>query len=201
DVLEIDGASNRGIDEIREVRESIRFSPAEGRYRVYIIDEIHMLTAEAFNALLKVLEEPPAHGVFIFATTEPHKVPATVLSRCQRFDFRPLFPAEVRERLATVCQGEGVAYEDAALDAIARHADGALRDALSILDQCIAFEGNRLTAAGVEQVIGTAPRQWFHRLIEMMRSGDAAEAFRLVQDLRLQGKDLRQFVRDASRHV
>ena len=136
DVLEIDAASNRGIDEIRELRESVKFAPVDGRYKVYIIDEVHMLTNEAFNALLKTLEEPPAHVVFILATTEAHKIPATIHSRCQRFDFRRIGFREIEQRLTDVAQHNGLTVAPDALKLIASHADGGLRDALSILDQC-----------------------------------------------------------------
>src|SRR5690606_21015116 len=139
DVLEIDGASNRGIDEIREIRERVQYAPAEGDYKVYIIDEVHMLTTEAFNALLKVLEEPPSHVVFIFATTESHKIPATISSRCQSFDFKSLTTTEIARQLRQVAEGEGISISDEALTVIARHADGGMRDALGFLDQCIAF--------------------------------------------------------------
>ena len=144
DVREIDGASNRGIDEIRELRENVKFAPVSGRYKVYIIDEAHMLTIEAFNALLKTLEEPPEHVIFILATTEPHKIPATILSRCQRFDFRLLNLQEIVDRLRRLLEADEIAVEDEALAMIAESADGSLRDAESIMDQIVSFSGGEI---------------------------------------------------------
>ena len=148
DVIEIDGASNRGIDNIRELRETVRYRPAKGRYKVYIIDEVHMLTTEAFNALLKTLEEPPAHVIFIFATTEPHKIPATILSRCQRFDFRRLSLQQIVEHLKKITSQEGADFSEGILYAIAREADGSMRDAQSLLEQLLAFSGDGLPEDG-----------------------------------------------------
>ena len=145
DVMEIDAASNRGIDEIRELRETVKFAPTTGRYRVYIIDEVHMLTSEAFNALLKTLEEPPPQVVFILATTELQKVPATIQSRCQRYDFKRIAAKDIEARLQEVTEASGVAADGAALALVAREADGGLRDALSTLDQCISLAEDRVT--------------------------------------------------------
>ncbi|PPJ98536.1 DNA polymerase III, subunit gamma and tau, partial [Staphylococcus aureus] len=135
DVIEIDAASNNGVDEIRNIRDKVKYAPGESTYKVYIIDEVHMLTTGAFNALLKTLEEPPAHAVFILATTEPHKIPATIISRCQRFDFKAISVNDIAEHLAYVCRTEGIKYDEGALNFIATTAEGGMRDALSILDQ------------------------------------------------------------------
>ncbi len=156
DVLEVDGASNRGIDEIREIRQNVQYKPTRGRYKIYIVDEVHMLTGQAFNALLKTLEEPPAHVKFIFATTEVQKIPVTILSRCQRFDFLGITSAQIVERLRELVQGEGQVVEEAALEQIARRAGGSMRDAQSLLDQLIAFGSGNLTGEHVYQLLGTA---------------------------------------------
>lgn len=147
DVLEIDAASNRGIDEIRDLRDKVRFAPSQGKRKVYIIDEVHMLTNEAFNALLKTLEEPPAHVLFILATTEPQKIPLTIMSRCQRFDFRKINTDEIRNHLSDIVNEEQVEISDDALNAIARKAAGGMRDAISVLDQCIAFAATVLNCS------------------------------------------------------
>ena len=200
DVIEIDGASNRGIDEIREVRERVRFAPTEGAYKIYIIDEVHMLTNEAFNALLKVLEEPPKHVVFVFATTEPHKIPATVASRCQRFDFRRLSMSETVARLAQVAQAEGINVTEDALRVIARYAEGSLRDGLGLLDQCRAY-AEQVTADVVTGVLGVAPREQVIAFADVLAIGDAARGLALVKELQEAGRDLRQFLRDAARYL
>ena len=200
DVVEIDGASNRGIDEIRDVRERVRYAPTEGKYKIYIIDEVHMLTNEAFNALLKVLEEPPAHVVFVFATTEPHKIPATVASRCQRFDFRRLSTAEVVGRLKTVAAAEGIAADDDALALIARYADGSLRDSLGLLDQARAY-ADKVTAEVVADVLGVAPRWQVQRFADVLAAGDTAGGLALIKELQEAGRDLRQFLKDAARYL
>lgn len=200
DVVEIDGASNRGIDEMRDVRERVRYAPTEGKYKIYIIDEVHMLTNEAFNALLKVLEEPPAHVVFVFATTEPHKIPATVASRCQRFDFRRFSAADAIARLKTVADAEGIETTDDALALIARYADGSLRDGLGILDQARAYE-DTVTAAVVADVLGVVPLSQVQRFADALAKGDAAEGLALVKELQEAGRDLRQFLKDAARYL
>ena len=146
DVFEIDGASNRGIDEVRNLRESLRYSPSAGKYRINIIDEVHMLTNEAFNALLKTLEEPPKNVLFIFATTEPHKVPATIMSRCQRFDFKRMSNKNIIEQLRMLCEKEQIEIDDESLRLIATRADGSMRDSESILDEIIAFAGKKITS-------------------------------------------------------
>ena len=158
DVLEIDGASNRGIDEVRDLREKIKYLPAQGKYRVYIIDEVHMLTKEAFNALLKTLEEPPAHAVFILATTEPHKVPVTILSRCQRYDFRRIPTGLIQEHLAKLADQEGWHLDPEGLALVARAAEGGLRDAQGFLDQVVTFGGDAVTAAEIARILGVTDR-------------------------------------------
>lgn len=196
DVIEIDAASHRGIDEIRDLREKVRFAPSTGNYRVYIIDEVHMLTHEAFNALLKTLEEPPAHVVFVLATTEPHKVPLTILSRCQRFDFHRIGVPHLLARLREVCAGAGLTVDDDALYLIARAAEGGLRDALSILDQVAAFGEKRVTAEDIHQILGTVRAEALDEAVAALDSGDAARALKLLRSLVEQGKDLRLFVRE-----
>lgn len=197
DVIEIDGASNRGIDEIRDVREKVKFAPAEGRCKVYIIDEVHMLTAEAFNALLKVLEEPPAHVVFIFATTEAHRIPATIVSRCQKFDFHPFTPEQIAAQVRRVAEQEGVAIDDGALRLIARHASGGMRDALGALDQCIAYADGTITEPVVAQVLGVAERERLEALARFVAAADLGGALSLIKEVMDAGRDLRQFARDA----
>ncbi|QBS37123.1 DNA polymerase III subunit gamma/tau [Thermaerobacter sp. FW80] len=196
DVLEIDAASNRGIDEIRELRERVRYAPARARYKVYIIDEVHMLTTEAFNALLKTLEEPPAHAIFILATTEPHRLPATIVSRCQRFDFHRLTPEQIVQRLQAVCDAMGVEAEPAALRLVARLAEGGLRDALSLLDQCLAMVGDRLEASAVVDLLGLAPGEGILALCRAVVEGDVGAGLRAVADLSSRGVDLAQALRD-----
>ena len=200
DVIEIDGASNRGIDEIRDVREMVKFAPAEGDYKVYIIDEVHMLTTEAFNALLKVLEEPPEHVVFVFATTEPHKIPATIVSRCQKFDFHPFRADEIAAQLARVAEQEGVVADPEALSLIARHSEGGMRDALAALDQCIAFADGNIDAAIVAQVLGVVEVEHLYELADALARDDLAACLTLVKRVVDEGRDLKQFVVDAVRY-
>jgi DNA polymerase-3 subunit gamma/tau len=194
DVLEIDAASNRGIDEIRELREKVKFSPVDGRYKVYIIDEVHMLTTEAFNALLKTLEEPPGHAIFILATTEPQKIPATILSRCQRYDFRRIDSKDITGRLNKVLQEMSIQADPQALDIIARAAEGGLRDALSILDQCIAFGGEKITADHVRSILGLAGDEWLINIIGAVLRRDVPVALEYIQQLITMGKDARQVI-------
>lgn len=194
DVFEIDAASNRGIDEIRDLREKVKFAPAEGRYKVYIIDEVHMLTTEAFNALLKTLEEPPAHVVFILATTEPHKVPATIQSRCQRFDFRRIAVEEIEGRLAHVAQEMKIPYDDAALHIIALQADGGMRDALSLLDQCSSLSEDGVTAARVGEILGLVGHAPIYRLTKAIAEKAKGEIFDTVAGLLADGKEAMQIL-------
>ncbi|MBX6395622.1 MAG: DNA polymerase III subunit gamma/tau, partial [Alicyclobacillaceae bacterium] len=176
DVVEIDAASNRGIDEIRDLREQVRYVPTQVRYKVYIVDEVHMLTPEAFNALLKTLEEPPEHVIFILATTEPHKLPATIISRCQRFAFQRILARDVADRMKYILSRKGRKAEDKALWLIARAADGGLRDALSLLDQALAFSDEVLREADVLALLGRMPGEDLVQGIEALACGDAAAA-------------------------
>ncbi|HHW44636.1 MAG TPA: DNA polymerase III subunit gamma/tau [Desulfotomaculum sp.] len=198
DVAEIDAASHRGIDEIRELREKVRFMPAGSRYRVYIIDEVHMLTSEAFNALLKTLEEPPAHVVFILATTEPHKVPLTIISRCQRFDFHRIGLSVMVDYLKKVAAGADLVVEDSALYLIARVAEGGLRDALGVLDQAAAFAGGRITARDIHQILGTVREEMLDEVAAALADGRADRLLGLVAALVDQGKDLLLFTRSVT---
>lgn len=195
DVMEIDGASNRGIEEIRELRENVRYAPSEGRYKIYIIDEVHMLTTEAFNALLKTLEEPPEHVVFMFATTDPHKIPATILSRCQRYDFKRFSITQICERLQTVLEGENIKADSDALTVIAQHSQGGMRDALGVLDQCIAYS-DQITLEVVSEVLGVAGPQVLERFSESLFAKRREESLEIINSLYDGGKDLSQFTRD-----
>ncbi len=195
DVLEIDGASNNGVDAIREIRENAKFLPATGGRKIYIIDEVHMLTTAAFNALLKTLEEPPAHVVFVFATTEPHKIPPTILSRCQRFDLRRVTAAQIQARLSQVTSAEGIEAELAALVLLARAADGSIRDALSLLDQAIAHSGSKLTAASVRDSVGLIEGQLLTGTLGAVLSRKPVEALALVDRAYEHGHDLRMLNR------
>lgn len=196
-VIEIDAASNNGVDNIREIVEEVRYSPTEGRYKVYIIDEVHMLSTGAFNALLKTLEEPPSYVIFILATTEAHKLPVTILSRCQRYDFSRITVEEITERLTDLIGREGVQAEEKALRYVARAADGAMRDALSLLDRCIAFyPGEVLTYDNVLEVLGTVDTEVFGQLLRAVRTGEVGSAIRVLDDTVMRGRDLAQFVVD-----
>ncbi|HEV2495432.1 MAG TPA: DNA polymerase III subunit gamma/tau [Terriglobia bacterium] len=201
DVLEIDAASNRGIDEIRELRETVRYLPARDRYKVFIIDEVHMLTTEAFNALLKTLEEPPPRSLFILATTEPHKLPSTIQSRCQHFAFRLLDYAEIYAQLERICASEKVQANEKALSAIAQAAEGSLRDALSILDQVIAACGDQLDEKRVRQLLGVVPATFMNRLVEAIRAGNARQALESVSQLAAEGYELGHFCGEFTRYL
>ncbi len=196
DVLEIDAASNRGIDEIRDLRDKVRFAPAQLKHKVYIIDEVHMLTPEAFNALLKTLEEPPRRVSFILATTEPHKLPATILSRCQRFDFFPLEARDIALHLAEVIEKEGRQAKEEALLILARGASGGMRDALSLLEQALAFCDDELTPEAVLQVLGQAGIESFLDLTKKIASSDVTGSIEVIDIINREGKDLSQFARD-----
>jgi DNA polymerase-3 subunit gamma/tau len=193
DVLEIDGASNRGIEQVRELRENIRYAPSACRFKVYIIDEIHMLTTQAFNALLKTLEEPPAHAKFVFATTHAHEVPVTIISRCQRFDFRKATVSEIRDRLAWLAGQEHIKASDAAFVAVARRADGAIRDAESILDQLAAYRPEGIELADVEDLLGIVPAEQFQDYARLVLAGDAAGLVRFIDKLFETGYDYLEF--------
>ncbi len=201
DVKEIDGASNRGIDSIRELREGVAFASSRDRYKVYIIDEVHMLTNEAFNALLKTLEEPPSHVVFIFATTELHKVPATIASRCQVFEFRRASLPMLADHLGHIAQAEGVTIEADALRLIAREADGSVRDACSLLDQVISFAGAQVAAADVSNVLRTGNRGLFERLLGAILASDPAAALKAFVETQDRGLPPRQVLGDLARFL
>ena len=200
DVFEIDAASNRGIDEIRDLRESVKFAPTEGHYKIYIIDEVHMLTTEAFNALLKTLEEPPERVIFILATTEPHKVPATIQSRCQRYDFHRITVTEIRDRLIYVCKESDIAAEEDALGIIAEQADGGMRDALSILDQCMALAEGTLTAERVQEALGLVGRAWIRRMAGEIAARDAAALIAQLSELLQSGRELKQVLAELAQY-
>ncbi len=201
DVFEIDGASNRGIDEVRNLRENIRYTPASGKYRIYIIDEVHMLTTEAFNALLKTLEEPPSHVLFIFATTEPHKVPVTIVSRCQRFDFHRISIQEMLTRLRDICKTEKITIDDEALLLIANKADGSLRDSQSILDQMISFTGDKITAELVIKGLGLISQELFFEVTDVLTSGEVSQGLALVDKIIADGYDVEEFLVGLSEHL
>ncbi len=196
DLVEIDGASNRGVDEIRDLRERVNFSPSECRYKVYVIDEVHMLTREAFNALLKTLEEPPAHVVFIMCTTEPHRLPDTVLSRCQRFDFRRGALDTILAKLRTICEREGLAVQPEALEFIARRATGSFRDAESLLDQLSAYGTTEITLAQVQGLLGTASSALVADIVRALLTRDVPSGLRAISQAFDGGAEPRQFVAD-----
>lgn len=196
DVLEIDGASNRGIDEVRDLREKIKYLPAQGKYKIYIIDEVHMLTKEAFNALLKTLEEPPAHAVFILATTEPHKVPVTILSRCQRYDFRRIPTALIQEQLEKLARQEGWEIDPEGLALIARAAEGGLRDAQGFLDQVVTFGGDQVKAAEIARILGVTERGALLGALGAILNRQAPALLEIIEELYTQGQDLKRFYQD-----
>lgn len=200
DVREIDGASNRGIDEIRELRENVKFAPLVSKYKVYIIDEVHMLTREAFNALLKTLEEPPAHVIFIFATTENHKVPATILSRCQCYDFRRISLNEIAANLGEVAAKEGIKISPNALLWIAEAGDGSMRDAQSIFDQVISYAGMNIKDEDVEDSLGLADRRYLFRISEAVLQRDAGTCLIIIEEAYLAGIDMKHFYQILIRH-
>ncbi len=200
DVFEIDGASNRGINEIRELRESVRYAPSSERYKIYIIDEVHMLTTEAFNALLKTLEEPPPHAKFIFATTEPQKIPVTILSRCQRYDFKRISQVDIVSHLSFLCGEEKIEAEEDALKIIARQATGGMRDALSLLDQIISFSGDKITESQVLEILGVANRKHLFSLTDAIVDHDISAALQTIEDVDAYGYDLQQFTGEFIQH-
>ena len=196
-VIEIDAASNNGVDNIREIIEEVAFPPAEGRYKVYIIDEVHMLSPGAYNALLKTLEEPPSYVIFILATTEPHRLPITILSRCQRYDFRRITTPVIARQLRDLAEREQIDADEEAIGHIARVADGSMRDALSLLDQCSSFYiGQRLTLQGVLDVLGAVDRTVFGRMLRAITASDAGSVLAEVAEVSSQGRDLTQFTLD-----
>lgn len=196
DVIEIDAASNNGVDEIRNIRDKVKYAPSESKFKVYIIDEVHMLTTGAFNALLKTLEEPPAHAIFILATTEPHKIPPTIISRAQRFDFKAISHDEIVERLQFVADAQDIEYDNAALDFIAKASEGGMRDALSIMDQAIAFGDDHLTLQDALNVTGSVDAQALNDLLKEVVEGDVKTAFSTYHQFIAQGKEVNRLIND-----
>ncbi len=201
DIIEIDAASNNGVDNIREIRDKVVFAPAHGKYKVYIIDEVHMLSGGAFNALLKTLEEPPQHVVFILATTEIHKLPATILSRCQRFDFRLISSSVIFDRLKYVLKESDAEFEDSAIDLIAKSASGGMRDALSLADVCLAYCGNKVTLEDAMNVLGISDRSFVFSFADALISSDSALALKKCRDLESEGKDIGVFALELMEHM
>ena len=201
DIVEIDAASNNGVDEIRDLREKVKYPPTVGKYKVYIIDEVHMLSTGAFNALLKTLEEPPAHAVFILATTEPQKLPATILSRCQRFDFRRIPMPVLEKQLRKVLAAGNCEAEDEAVSLIARAAEGGMRDALSILDMCLSYASGKLETSLVREVLGASDRSFLFAFAGDLIAGDAAAALRKIDQLMREGRDPAVFTREVVSHL
>jgi DNA polymerase-3 subunit gamma/tau len=200
DVLEIDGASNRGVDEIRNLRESVRYAPSRGKKKVYIIDEVHMLTKEAFNALLKTLEEPPPHVLFIFATTELHRLPATILSRCQRFEFRRIPIDKIKANLAGIATAEGISMDDKSLQLIAKKGDGSLRDAQSTFDMVVSTCGTNVTYDAILEALNAVNQEIYFQLTDLLRVKDTSGILALVQDVMNHGYDLREFIGGVAEH-
>jgi DNA polymerase III subunit gamma/tau len=200
-VFEIDGASNRGVEEIRNLRESVRYGPAKGKYKIYIIDEVHMLTKEAFNALLKTLEEPPSYVIFIFATTEIHKVPLTILSRCQRFDFRRITIEEISERLRFIAREEKITIDDEALFLIARRGDGSMRDAQSIFDQVVSYCGERVDAKQILTMLNIVDEETYFRITDLIKAKDVKGGLLLVDEVISRGYDVREFLNGLMEHL
>lgn len=201
DVIEIDGASNRGIEEIRELRENVRYTPAKGRYKIYIIDEVHMLTREAFNALLKTLEEPPPHIIFIFATTEPHKIPPTILSRCQRYDFKRIPLRDIIENLKRIVEKEGIGITPRGLLTIARKSEGSMRDAQSLLDQVISYGGKDIRDEDIVEVLGLIDQKIIYNTIEAIADRDPQRCLRIVDHIYHHGFDIQQFFLDLLQYL
>ncbi|MBP1717185.1 MAG: dnaX [Deltaproteobacteria bacterium] len=199
DVLEIDGASNRGIDEIRELRENVKYLPSKNKYKIYIIDEVHMLTDQAFNALLKTLEEPPPHVVFVFATTEPHKIPLTILSRCQRYNFRRIPLSETVAQLRKIAAEEKVEISDASLHLIAREGEGSMRDAQSLLDQALSFSGSKISDPDVVEVLGVVDRQILQEVAQGLEDADPGRLLQIVEQAHNYGYDLKEFCGELTR--
>ena len=196
DVLEIDGASNRGIEQVRELRANVKFAPSSSRYKVYIIDEVHQITTDAFNALLKTLEEPPPHVKFFFATTEPHKVPATILSRCQRFDLRSISAKEIVDRLTRIAKSEKIAIDEEACFAIARYAQGSMRDAESILDQLVSFSEGTIGEGDVISMLGLVKESVLREMTDALIGGDFRKGLELIGAIAAEGKELPLFLAD-----
>ena len=201
DVIEIDGASNRGIEHIRELRETVKYAPAGGKYKVYVIDEVHMLTNEAFNALLKTLEEPPPHVIFIFATTEPQKIPATIHSRCQRYGFKRIALGEIAAKLRSIADQEGITVSDQGLVMIARAAEGSMRDSQSLLDQALSYSGMTVSDQDLQTILGAVAQETLRSFAAGLFARDSAGLLRQIDRLLEQGQDMRQFLLSAVEHV
>ncbi len=201
DVIEIDAASNRGIDEIRDLREKVNFAPSEATYKFYILDEVHMLTAEAFNALLKTLEEPPGHAIFVLVTTEPHRLPATILSRCQRFDFHRISLPDLIGRLRFICEAEGIDVDTGALELVGRLSTGSLRDAESLLDQLVSYCGTKITLDDVHMVVGMTGSEAAKTLAAHVINRDIPSGLKLINETAAEGADLRQFCREVVEYL
>ena len=200
DIVEIDAASNNSVDDIRELRESVKYTPSKAKYKVYIIDEVHMLSQGAFNALLKTLEEPPSYVIFILATTEPHKIPATILSRCQRFDFKRVSSKDIADRMSYICEKENIQAEDKALSLIARNSQGALRDALSILDQCMSFGNDKIEDNDVIELLGTVNIDELFQLSQSIIDEDTKKSLQILNEFIIWGKDIRNLINDLIDH-
>ena len=200
DIVEIDAASNNSVDDIRELRESVKYTPSKAKYKVYIIDEVHMLSQGAFNALLKTLEEPPSYVIFILATTEPHKIPATILSRCQRFDFKRVSSKDIADRMSYICEKENIQAEDKALSLIARNSQGALRDALSILDQCMSFGNDKIEYNDVIELLGTVNIDELLQLSQSIIDEDTKKSLQILNEFIIWGKDIRNLINDLIDH-
>ncbi len=201
DVIEIDGASNRGIEHIRELREAVKYAPAGGKYKIYVIDEVHMLTNEAFNALLKTLEEPPPHVIFIFATTEPQKIPATIHSRCQRYGFKRIPLKEIIDRLRRIADAESIQISDQGLAMIARAAEGSMRDSQSLLDQAVSYSGMQIKDSDLQATLGTVAQEALSKFTEALLNRNAGELISFVDGLLEQGHDMRQFLSGVVEHL
>jgi len=200
DVIEIDGASNRGIEHIRELRETVKYAPVGGKYKVYVIDEVHMLTNEAFNALLKTLEEPPPHVIFIFATTEPQKIPATIHSRCQRYGFKRIALAEIASKLREITDKEGIKVSDQGLNLIARAAEGSMRDSQSLLDQAVSYSGMEIRNEDLQAILGAVAQETLKTFADGLLARDASGLLRQIDTLLEQGQDMRQFLSGEVEH-
>ncbi len=201
DILEIDGASNTGVDSVRELRETVSYRPTSGKYKVYIIDEVHMLSTSAFNALLKTLEEPPSHVIFIFATTEPHKIPYTILSRCQRFDFKRIMATDMAPHLEAICKKENIEITQKGILTLCRAADGSLRDALSILDQIIAYSGPKISDDVISETLGLIPKIHILNILEALIKKNVEQCLTIAHEMYHYGHDLHHFAGELLEHV
>ncbi|NLL81258.1 MAG: DNA polymerase III subunit gamma/tau [Tissierellia bacterium] len=200
DTIEMDAASNRGVDDVRELREKVMYPPSSAKYKVYIIDEVHMLTKEAFNALLKTLEEPPKHLIFILATTEPEKLPQTILSRCQRFDFKRITSKDIVENMKKIAKELNISIDNEALNLIARNSDGSMRDALSLLDQCVSFNDENITYEDATNILGIVNKYLIFELVDYIKDNNLDSSLLKIDEIIQDGKDINQFIKDLIRH-